>query len=152
MAITKWKKENHYDPWAELRNLQSEINSLFDIDRYPSSTGLFDRNVSPKMDVVEREHDFFLVCELPGLEREDVDLNIASNVLTIKGTKKEEKEASNGTYYRKESWSGTFQRTLPLPSSVDVEKVDAELKDGILRIYLPKKEEAKPKQISVKVK
>ena len=152
MAITKWKREKPYDPWAEMRSLQNEINNLFDIDSYPTNTGLFDRKVSPAMDVIEKEHDFLLICELPGLEQDEVDLSIASNVLTIKGIKKEEKENSKGSYFKKESWSGTFQRTLPLPASVDVEKIHAELKNGILRVTLPKKEEAKPKQISVKVK
>ncbi|MDC7227374.1 MAG: Hsp20/alpha crystallin family protein [Spirochaetales bacterium] len=152
MAITKLEKHNLYDPLEELKRLQSEINDLFDINSYPSNTGLFERNVSPGMDLIEKDHEFFLVCELPGLSQEDIDMSIASNVLTIKGTKNEEKESSEGTYFRKELWSGTFQRTLPLPRSIDPEKISAELKDGILRVTLPKKEEAKPKQIAVKVK
>ena len=152
MAITKWKKEDRNDPWFEFRNLQNEINDLFEINRYPSSTGLFDRSVSPAMDVIERDHDLYLTCELPGMEEKDIDVTIASNVLTIKGTKQEEKQEERGKYYRKESWSGSFQRTIPLPASLDTDKVEAELTDGILYITLQRKEEAKPKQVSVKVK
>ncbi|MBI9105713.1 MAG: Hsp20/alpha crystallin family protein [Spirochaetales bacterium] len=152
MAITKWKKENQNDPWTELQTLQNEINDLFNVDRYPSSSGLFDRNVSPAMDVFEDEQAFNISCELPGIEQEEVEISIAANVLTIKGSKNDEKEANSGKYYRRETWSGTFQRTLSLPVSVDINKIEAELKNGILLVTIPKTEEAKPKQISVKVK
>ena len=155
MAITKWKKEDRFDPWSDFNALQNEINELFDINRYPSTTGLFDRNVSPAMDVIEKEHEFRLISELPGFEKDDFEISIASNVLTIKGSKKqelEEKDSAKGKFYRKESWSGSFQRTFPLPASVDTNRIDAELKDGILNVVLPKKEEAIPKQISVNVK
>ncbi len=152
MAITRWKKEKTYDPWAEFKSLQDEINELFNIDRYPASTGLFDRNASPSVDIIEDEHSFSVFCELPGLEKEDIDVSIASNVLTVKGSKNGEKSDEDGKYYKKESWSGTFQRTLPLPVSVDAEKISAELKDGILKLVLPKKEEVKPRQIAVNVK
>ena len=152
MAITRWKKDENYDPWAEFKSLQNEINDLFNVDRYPSTTGLFDRSFSPAVDVLEREHGFSIICELPGMKEEDIDVSIASNVLTIKGAKHEDKEAGKGRYYKKESWAGTFQRTLPLPVSVDADKISAEFKNGVLDISAPKKEEAKPKQISVKVK
>jgi len=114
--------------------------------------GLFDRSFSPAVDVVENPQDFTVSCELPGLDQKDIDVSIASNVLTIKGQKKDEREEKKNKFYRKESWSGSFQRTLPLPSSVDGEKIKAELKNGILTIVLPKREEAKAKQITVNVK
>ena len=152
MALIRWKDRDLTDPWAELRNIQEEINSLFDLDRFPVTTGLFDRSVSPAIDVAEGTADFTVTCELPGLEQKDIDVTIASNVLTIKGQRKNEWEEKRGKVYRKESWSGSFQRTLPLPTSVDGEKIKAELKDGILTITLPKREEAKPKQIAVNVK
>ena len=152
MAITRWKKEDAYDPWAEFKSLQDEINDLFNIDRYPVSTGLFDRNFSPAVDVVEDEHDFEIVCELPGLKDEDIEVSVASNVLTIKGVKKDEAVDGKGKYYRRETWTGSFQRTLSLPASVDTEKITAGLSNGVLKISIPKKEEAKPKQISVKVR
>lgn len=152
MALVRWKNRDHYDPWANLRSLQNEINELFDIDRSPSSTGLFDRSVSPAIDVIEGEQAYSVLCELPGLCQNDIDVSVESNVITIKGEKKTENKEKNGKFFRKESWSGTFQRTLPLPATVDVEKIDASLKDGILTVVLPKKEEAKPKQITVNAK
>jgi len=152
MALVKWRNKDPYDPWTDLRSLQEEINDLFDIDRLPSITGLFDRKDSPSIDIIEGETEFTVTCELPGMEQKDLDISITSNVLTIKGEKRNEKEAKNGKYFKKEIWSGSFQRTLSLPSSVDSEKVNAQLKDGILTVALPKKEEAKPKQITVNVK
>lgn len=152
MALVRWKNKDLYDPWANLKSIQNEINDLFDIDRPPTTTGLFDRSVSPDIDVIEGEQNFTVFCELPGLDPKDVDVSVASNVITIKGEKKGEKEEKQGRFFKKESWSGAFQRTLPLPSSVDVEKIEATLKDGILTVTLPKKEEAKPKQITVNAK
>jgi len=73
-------------------------------------------------------------------------------VLTIKGQKKDEREEKKGKYYKKESWSGSFQRTLPLPASIENDKIQAEFKEGILTITLPKKEEARTKQIAVNIK
>ncbi len=152
MAIVKWNRNNLYDSWSDLERPQDKINALFDIDKYPMTGGLFDRKFSPAVDVVENDHDYVIVCELPGLKQEDIDVSIASNVLTIKGSKKDGKQEKGDKYYRKETWSGSFQRTLSMPSLVDAEKIQADLKDGILKIMLPKKAEAKPKQITVNVK
>lgn len=150
MAIIRWKNRDMDEPWGDLRTLQKEINSLFDFDHFPTMTGLFDRSFSPAIDVVENENGYTVACELPGFEQKDIDVTLASNVLTIKGQKKEEER--KGKYYKKESWSGAFQRTLPLPVSVDGDKITAALKDGVLSIVLPKKEEVKPKQIAVNIK
>jgi len=152
MAIIRWKDRDAYDPWKDLKNLQKEINNLFDFGNLPASTGLFDRSFSPAIDVIENTNDYTVTCELPGLEQKDIDVSIASNVLTIKGQKKDEHEEKKAKFYKKESWSGSFQRTLPLPMTVEVDKIKAELKDGMLKVTLPKKEEAKPKQIAVNIK
>ena len=89
MAIVRWKNRDLYDPWTEL---QEEINDLFRFDRSPEGRGLFDHSVSPSIDVVEGDHEFTVTCELPGLEEKDIDVSIASNVLTIKGQKMDENE------------------------------------------------------------
>jgi len=152
MAIIRWKDRDLYDPWNDFKKLQNEINDLFDFDHLPSSSGLFDRSFSPAIDVVENTNDYTVTCELPGLDQKEIDVSIASNVLTLKGQKKDEHEEKKSKFYKKESWSGSFQRTLPLPMSVAAEKVKAELKDGILTVVLPKKEEVKPRQIAVSTK
>lgn len=152
MALIRWKDRDVYDPWSDFKKLQNEINSLFNFDSVPSATGIFDRNFSPAIDVIENSNDFTVTCELPGLEQKEIEVSIASNVLTIKGEKKSEQDDKKGKFYRKESWSGSFQRTLPLPASVETDKIQAELKDGLLTLLLPKKEEVKPKQITVNIK
>jgi len=151
MAIVNWENRDLYEPWEGFRSLQDEINELFDIDRTTAPSGLFDRNLSPAVDVVEEDQNFTIRCELPGLDQNDLDLSVVSNVLTIKGEKKDRNKKKQPAYFKKECWSGSFQRTISLPNSADTEKISAVLKDGILSIELPKKEEAKPKQISVKI-
>lgn len=150
MAIIR-RPADVYDPFRELRQLQNEINDLFDFDRHPGTEGLFDRNFLPALDVVENSDGFTVSCELPGLDQKEIDINLASNVLTIRGEKKTDKTDKGARVFRREIRGGSFQRTLSLPESVDSEKVTAELKDGILSITLPKREDAKPKQISVNV-
>jgi HSP20 family protein len=136
---------------SEFDRLRNEINRLFDFDAWPEATGLFDRSFSPSLDVAETDDNFVVSVDLPGVPEKDIDITVANNVLTIRGEKKSEKE-EKGTYYRKETWSGSFQRTISLPSTVDADQVEANMKNGVLEVSLPKREEAKPKRISVNVK
>jgi HSP20 family protein len=136
---------------TEFDRLRDEINRLFDFDSWPESTGLFDRSFSPSLDVVEHDDEFAVSIDLPGVSEKDIDITVANNVLTVRGEKNEEKE-EKGRYYRKETWSGGFQRTISLPNTVDANKVEAGMKNGVLTVRLPKREEAKPKRISVNVK
>ena len=150
MAIVKWKNRDVNDPWKQFRTLQDEINDLFDFSSTSPSTGLFDRKFSPAMDVIEGEKDFTLKCELPGLSEKDIDVSVASNVLTIRGEKKDEKETKKEKYYKKETWSGSFQRTLTVPGSVDPAGISAKMSDGVLTVVLPKREDAQKKIYSGK--
>jgi HSP20 family protein len=140
-------------PWSDFDRLQDEINRLFDVG-YPESTGLFDRRVSPTIDVIDTGEEVKVYCDIPGVSKDDIDLSIASNVLTIKGEKKEqsEKKKSEKQNYRDETWSGRFQRTISLPETVDPQNVEATMKNGVLTVTLSKKEEVKPRQIQVNVK
>lgn len=152
MALVRWKDRNLYDPWEGFKTLQDEINQLFDVDRVPTSRGLFDRTMSPAIDVIEGAEDISVHCEVPGITLDELDVSIASNVLTIKGNKNKEGKGDDPRYYTRETWSGQFQRTISLPKDVDSEKIEAELRNGILMVTLPKREEAKQKRIAVKVK
>ena len=150
MALVRYR--NSIDPWRDFERLRDEINDLFDFDQDYETRGLFDRHVSPALDVIEGGDHFTVLCELPGIDHKDVELSITGNVLTIKGERKAENEKKDEKVYRRESWTGNFQRTISLPLTVDAEKkVDARLENGILTLTLPKREEAKPKQISVNV-
>ena len=147
------RKENQVSrPVNELDRLHDEINKLFDFGWNRDSTGLFDGVSAPSMDVVENDGEFLVRCDLPGVKKDDVELSISSNVLTIKGEKHGEQAKEETKYYRRESWSGSFQRSIALSESVDPDKVEAELKDGVMTIRLPKREELKPKQIAISVK
>jgi HSP20 family protein len=90
--------------------------------------------------------------ELPGVNKDDVKITMQDNILTIRGEKKEEKKGKEGNAHRVERYYGSFQRSFSLPTSVKNDRIEAEYRDGILTINMPKAEEAKPKQIEVKVK
>ena len=148
MNLTSWRRG--MDPVGELDRLQNEINRLFDYDS-GANGGLLDRAVSPALDVMEDDDSFTVYMDLPGVEEKDVDVSIASNVLTIKGTKALPELGEEAKVYRQDEWEGSFQRTLSLPHSVDTQQVQAHMKDGVLTVTLPKREETKPKQIKVDV-
>jgi len=151
MNLVKWKNNDLLDPMNEFDRLQDEINKLFDWN-YPENRGLFDRSLSPAVDLVENENEIILVCDLPGIKKDDLDLSISRNVITIKGEKKNELKKEGRKTFRNETWSGAFQRTISLPETVDPEKVDASMKEGVLTVKVAKREEVKPRQISVNVK
>lgn len=153
MNIVQRRRNNMWDPAGELDRIRREIDELFD----PAATrffsdGLFDRGFSPAMDVVENDDGFLVSVDLPGVDRKDLEISVADNVLTVKGEKKDMLEDKDGKVFRKESWEGSFHRTLSLPHGVDANKIDAKMHDGVLEISLPKREEAKPRQITVNVK
>ena len=148
MNLSNWRRG--LESVGELGRLQNEINQLFDYD-YTGNGGLFDRTVSPALDVAEDSDSFTVYMDLPGVEEDDVDVSIASNVLTIKGSKELPEIGEESKVYRQEEWEGSFQRTLSLPQTVDTQKVSAKLTNGVLRVELPKREEVKPKQIKVDV-
>lgn len=149
MATRRWSDT---DPRNALERLQREINDVFNDDYRRESRGLFDRASSPPIDIVEEQDDFKVYCDLPGVSNDNLDLSIANNVLTIKGEKREPSSDSDRALLRCETWTGAFQRTLSLPSTVDPSGVEAKLSDGVLEVALPKREELKPKQINVAVK
>lgn len=130
---------------------QEDWDQLFGWSRFPETSGLFDRSVTPTLDVVETEEEVTVWADLPGVDRKDLELSVTANVLTIKGEKRGEdsSEQSRERVYRDETWSGSFQRSLALPDSADTEKVNAEFRDGVLRIDITKRAEHKPRQIAV---
>lgn len=148
MAIVRW------DPFRELTTMQDRINRVFgDFYRRGSDDDLTSRgDWVPPVDIFENDkHELVLRAELPGIKREDIDIRVENNVLSIRGERKRESEVSDEQYHRVERCCGTFVRSFSLPSTVDTEKVKADYKDGVLSVTLPTREEAKPKQIQVQV-
>jgi HSP20 family protein len=107
---------------------------------------------TPACDIYETDKEIVVKAELPGVKKEFVNVSIENNLLTIQGERKFEEETKKENYHRVERAYGEFLRTFTLPAFVDTAKINAEFKDGILLLTLPKREEAKPKQIEVKVK
>ncbi|MCF7914448.1 MAG: Hsp20/alpha crystallin family protein [Spirochaetaceae bacterium] len=150
MDLVRGRQGKNLDPMGDFERLQNEINNLFNFD-YQGNRGLFDRPASPPVDVIEKAESLVIRCDMPGIRKEDLDLSLARNVLTIKGEKKPEEGNDDAKKYRNETWSGVFQRTIALPDSVDPNKVEADLHDGVLEIAIAKREEVKPRHINVKV-
>lgn len=103
------------------------------------------------MDLEETDDDYIVQVELPGLKREDIEISVSEDHLTIKGERKREKEEKGKRYHRIERWYGKFERTVRFPTKVDPNKAKAEYKAGVLRVTLPKLERAKPHRIEIKV-
>jgi HSP20 family protein len=106
---------------------------------------------TPAVDLYEEKDDIVVKAELPGIEKDNVEVNLSNHHLTIKGEKKKEEEVKEENYYRSERTYGAFFRTVELPADVQGEKVKASFKNGILEVRLPKTEEAKTREIKVKV-
>lgn len=123
--------------------------SLFGRDRWLPIRPLSIR--MPSLDVYEEKDSVVVKAELPGMKKEDVEVNLAGENLTIKGEKKEDKEVKEDDYYRRERSYGSFLRTIALPCEVKSDEIKASFKDGVLEIRMPKTEEAKKKSVSVKI-
>jgi len=106
---------------------------------------------SPTVDFYEEKDDIVVKAELPGIDKNNVEVNLTDHTLTIKGEKKKEEEVKEKNYYRSERSYGSFVRALELPTNVHADKVKATFKDGVLEVRLPKTEEARKKEIKVKV-
>lgn len=104
---------------------------------------------TPAVDVYERDQALILKAELPGFSKDDVQVDIKDNVLTLKGERKREQDVKEEQYHRVERMFGAFQRSFVLPALVDADKAEATFKDGVLELKLPKAEEAKPKRIGI---
>lgn len=139
-------------PFEHLNELQSEINRLFE---NPLSgwtrTPQFFNTWAPAMDLYEDKDNLVVESELPGMKKDDIEISIHEGALNISGERKEENRPEDSQGFRSERFYGRFHRTIALPKPVEVDKVSASYKDGILRVVLPKAEEAKPRQIEVKV-
>jgi HSP20 family protein len=154
MSLIRWNPTRELASFpSDVFNVQREMNRMFDnFFRGADEPGLLTGSWLPAVDVAEEENEYVVNVELPGVSKDDVKITLESNILTVRGEKKAEKETKDKNYHRMERSYGSFQRSFTLPTSVKNDKIDAVYRDGILSITLPKAEEAKPKQIEVKVK
>jgi HSP20 family protein len=152
--------------WHPFEALRSQVDRLFNdfqtgflqaptyrslLDIEPLWRRDFGLDVTPAIDIVEKEKAFEVTAELPGLDVKNIDLQLSDNVLTIKGEKQEEKEEKTKDRYVSERRYGSFRRSLQVPSSVDADKIEASFKGGVLTVILPKSPEAQKKQKTIPV-
>jgi len=149
--ITRW------DPFNEFVSLQDRFNQLLNqptgfFRGFPGSDqSLTASNFVPAVNIYEDEHTIHIDAELPGMEEKDIDVSLGNNMLTISGERKLENEEKKENFHRIERSYGRFTRSFTLPPTVDSEHVNAEFNNGVLRVSLNKKEEAKPRQIKIGV-
>ena len=145
-VLTRW------DPFRDLYSLQNRLNRLFE-EQYSGgreeslTTGAF----VPPVDIYEDEHGIQLKLEVPGIEQKDLDVKVENNTLTVSGERKFEQEQKEENFHRIERRYGSFTRSFTLPSTVNTEDINASYENGVLKVRLAKRAEAKPKQIKVNI-
>jgi HSP20 family protein len=147
MNIVPWK------PFNELTTLRKEMDSLWDrfFPETPFHERYFTHEWLPSIDLTETKDKLVVRAELPGLDAKDVDLTLTEDVLTIRGEKKEEKEEKDEHRFFVERFCGEFERKIKLPTLVKTDKIDATFNKGVLTINLPKSEEARKREIKIKI-
>ena len=145
MPIVRW------EPFRDLVTTQDRLNRLFNetMGRFVGSEGVRSGAWLPAVDIYENEQNIVLKAELPGIDPKDVEATVHEGTLYLKGERKYEKEVKEESYHHVERSYGSFARSFELPASVDADKVQAEFKDGVLTLTMPKKEEAKAKKIKI---
>jgi HSP20 family protein len=139
-------------PSREMQDLGQYFEDVFGRPFLPAALGNLgweEKVWAPSIDVIEKEDKFLVKAELPGVKEEDINLSISGNMLTIEGEKQSESEGKKDGYHYTEASYGSFSRSITIPSSVDVSKIEADCDNGVLEISLPKMAELKPKKISV---
>jgi HSP20 family protein len=145
-----------YEPFRNLVTVQDRMNRIFEEAFRGAPRGTEEEWAlggawAPAVDIYEHEGNLVLKAELPGIDPKDVDVQVENNVLTLRGERKFDSEVKREEYHRVERAYGTFSRSFTLPNVIDTGKIKAEFKEGVLRVTLPQREEAKPKQISIAV-
>ena len=143
MALVRW------DPATTVPTLQNRVNRLFE-DMFPETRedlGLMEWR--PSVDTYEKDDAIVVKAELPGVKKEDVDIDISNNVLTINGERHYD-DVKNEDYYRRERFHGKFQRAFTLPDNVDMSNIDASFKDGVIEVTVPKTEKTQTQKIEIK--
>ena len=150
MKLTRFQRPElwNWSAFDQLTNLRDEINRLFESPVENGSSHVFN-TWAPALDVFEDNDNLIVQAELPGMKKEDIEISLHDNAVTISGERKNEKKYENGKTSREERFFGRFTRSITMPKHVDGSRVKATYKDGLLTVTLPKAEEAKPRQIQI---
>jgi len=145
MNIVRW------NPMRDMEHFSNRMNSFFG-DHFLTSGFRDDSGMAewrPVVDILDKEDRIVIKAELPGVDKKDMSVDVKDGILTLSGERTYENEVTEGGYYRKERAFGKFNRSFALPEGLDPEKIDADYKDGVLKIEIPKPEEKKPRKIAV---
>jgi HSP20 family protein len=148
MKLVRWKPTARHPLYHD--HFERMFDDFFGVDRRKMDLQNFDW--TPRVNVEELEDRFEITAELPGMKKDDINIEVQDDVLTLRGERKYEKEEKEANYHICERSYGTFQRAFTLPENVRADDIEAEYRDGILRLGLPKMEPQKPKEIKVEVK
>jgi HSP20 family protein len=150
MAMERWRPGRGITPWRPFRELEEWERRFDDLLGRPLwRLPVEERGWMPAVDVFEKDDKFIVKAELPGMKEEDIDVSVVGDRLSIKGEKKTETEVKEQDYYRSERSYGSFYRSIPLPSSVEADKIEASFENGVLEVALPKSAKVKPKKIAL---
>jgi HSP20 family protein len=142
---------SRWEPFTGAVTLQDQINRLFNDSFGRTSQESNLTAWAPAVDIFETEHELIVKADLPDVDPKDLDIRVENNILTIRGERKFEKKVSEDKYLRVERAYGSFSRSFSLANTVNPEGIKAEYQNGVLTLVVPKREEAKPKQIKVNV-
>lgn len=144
-SITRW------DPFRAVTGLQDQVNRLFEstFPSRPDDSAL--ATWSPAVDIYETPNELVLKADLPDIDEKDLDVRIESNMLTVRGERKFEQSIKEDNYLRVERAYGSFSRSFSLPNTVNAEAIQAQYRNGVLTVTMPKRAESKPKQVKVSV-
>jgi HSP20 family protein len=142
---------NRWEPFRGATTLQEQVNRLFGnvLERSSEESNL--TTWAPAVDIYETEHELVVKADLPEIDLKDLDIRVENNILTIRGERKFEKKVNEDNYLRVERTYGSFSRSFSLANTVNAEAINADYQNGVLTLTIPKREEAKPKQIKVNV-
>ena len=149
MNMIKWS------PLGDLEDLPERYTRLFGSHfPWPRQFQLLDKDIDwkPTADIIEREEEYLIKADLPEVKREDVDITLENDILTLKGERRLEESREDDKQHRVESFYGSFSRSFRLPEDVDTTKIHAESKDGVLRLHLPKRKTPKPETVKIAIR
>ncbi len=141
-----------FNPVRDMFSFRNRINHIFDDVFYPINRDEVEFSMgswNPVVDVYDNDDNIVIKAELPGIDKEGIEIDVKDRVLTLKGERSSESEVKDDNYYRRERSFGKFERAFTLPADVDPDKIKADYKDGVLKIDIPKPEEKKPRQITI---
>lgn len=146
MDLVRW------NPTKDMFSLRNHMNRLFDdffvpAKREDAGGSIWDWN--PVVDVIDNDDSLVIKAEIPGVDKKDIAVDVKDRVLTLRGERSLDNEVKEEKFYRRERAYGKFERSFTLPAAVDPDKIQADYKDGVLKIEVPKPEGQKPKQIAV---